>query len=223
MLKPVKKSQDLNKNRPWLTFLKLVTLGTVVLAVCAFLLGCGSDSTPGGAAKGKNAKAAATNDTKMPPATSLLTDTEGRASEKMGKIKHHPESPESNVVEPFIDLTPEEIDARQAADRKMLEGHDIELSPGLTKEQLDAKQAEDFKIYESQNRELSPGLTQAQLDAKQAEDFKIYESQNRELSPGLTQAQLDAKQAEDLKIYESQNRGGGSGLPQAKPGAQGTK
>jgi hypothetical protein len=217
-LDTAKKSKNFNENRAWLRSLALITLGTLVLAVCFFLLGCGSDSTPGGAAKGKNAKAAkSANETKMPAATSLLTDKEGRASEKTAKIKHHPKS---NVVEPFIDLTSEEIDARQAADRKMLEGQDLELSPGLTQAQLDAKQAEDFEIYESQNRELSPGLTQAQLDAKQAEDFKIYESQNRELSPGLTQAQLNAKQAEDLKIYESQNRGEG---PQAEPDAQRTK
>ena len=58
MLNTVKKSQDLYKNRPWLTFLELVTLGTVVLAVCALLLGCGSDSKPG-AVNGKKEKTVA--------------------------------------------------------------------------------------------------------------------------------------------------------------------
>jgi hypothetical protein len=56
MYNSVKKSQYLYKNRPWLTFLVLVSLGTMVLAVCSLFLGCGSNGSP--PASQKDAKAA---------------------------------------------------------------------------------------------------------------------------------------------------------------------
>jgi hypothetical protein len=65
-----KKLQDLSRNRPWLKFVVLVTLGTMMF----LFLGCGSDSTPKGAATAKKEKPAKSPvDKEMRTITSLLS------------------------------------------------------------------------------------------------------------------------------------------------------
>ena len=139
MLNTFKKSQDLYKNRPWLTFLELVTLGTVVLAVCALLLGCGSDSTPGGSVKGKDAKNASIPAAKNSPAPSILMMGEKGAAgaDAMADIKKQPE--DKSVQMPGTSR--KEMEARNAAAIKKARSPGIEVMPGVTLEQMEKKNA----------------------------------------------------------------------------------
>ena len=77
----VKKSQDLSENRPWLTFLVLVTLGTMIL----FFLGCGSGSAPESKKAEKTAKSSSAM--KSQAAMPLLSDKEGMFPKKWEKLR----------------------------------------------------------------------------------------------------------------------------------------
>jgi hypothetical protein len=183
MLKTVKKSQDLYKNRPWLTFLELVTLGTVVLAVCALLLGCGSDSTPGGSVKGKDAKTASIPAAKNSPAPSMLLMGEKGAS-GAGKADTK-KQPERNT---FLmqGITLEEMEARNAAAVKMARSPGMEVMPGVTREEMEARNAAAVKVARSPGMEVMPGVTLEQMKARNAAAVKVAQSPGMEVMPGVT-------------------------------------
>jgi hypothetical protein len=170
--------------------LVLVGRGTMVLAVCSLLLGCGSDSTPKGAAKGNNVKAAAGSKAlKTQGTTSLLVGKEETGPK--GTIKHHPESK-------FIELpsvSQEELEARDAEDRRVSESPDTEVWPGMTRAQYEAAQAAD-KGFDPKTAEVWPGMTRAQYEAAQAAD-KGFDPKTAEVWPGMTRAQYEAAQAAD--------------------------
>jgi hypothetical protein len=203
MLNTFKKSQDLYKNRPWLTFLVLLTLGTMVLAVCSLLLGCGSDSTPGGAVEGKNAKTSANpNAIKRQAAGGLLLDKGRTDPVKMGKIK---QPPEAKSIEVFPGITQAEIDAKAAAGRKKLSAPGYEIFPGITQEQIDAKVAAvDWEKLKSPGYEIFPGITNGELKARIAADLKKHDPKQMKVFPGITQAQIDAKIASQRVKPEKQ-------------------
>ena len=112
-----------------------IGLGAMMLTVLSFLPGCGSDSTPGGSAKGKNANPAARAATAKPLTPgSLVLDQQGTGS---GKIKKRPDSKQMEVLP---GITQEELDAKLEASRqKHLSLRGQEVFPGITQEELDAK------------------------------------------------------------------------------------
>ena len=115
----VKKLQDLSKNRLWLTFLVLVTLGTMIL----FFLGCGSGSAPEGKKAEKTAKSSGAM--KSQAAMPLLTDKEGVG--ETGKIK---KSFEAKRIEIVPGYTEEELEAKHAAQRKQFLAAGIKFASG---------------------------------------------------------------------------------------------
>lgn len=190
MLNTVKKSQDLYKNRPWLPFLVLVIFGTMVLAVCSILPGCGSDGTPGASVKGKNDNAATGSKVpKMQGAIPLLTDTQGNGG-RLGSLK---KSPEVQRVEIFPGITQDELDAKKAAHDKKLKEPGLEIFPGITREQMDAKLQAHRKQVLDPDIEIFPGITQEQLNAKFAAQRVQVLSQINQMFPGITSEQLNAK------------------------------
>jgi hypothetical protein len=190
MLNTFKNSQDLYKNRPWLTFLVLVTLGTMVLAVCSLLLGCGSDSTPGGAVKGKNAKASSSPATKDPQASTVLL-MEGKGVSVAGKtdIKKQPER--NSVL--MHGITMEEMEARNAAAVKMARSASMEIKPAVTREEMEARNAAAVKMAQSPGMEVMPGVTLEQMKAKNAAAVKMARSPGMEVMPGVTLEQMEKK------------------------------
>ena len=210
MLNTFKKSQDLYKNKPWLTFLVLVTLGTMVLAVCSLLLGCGSDSTPGGTVKGKNASTATKSLTKSAAVTPMLIGEKETGPGKKGLMA---KPPDYEGIEMLPGVTRESIEARIAADRKEIEAPSTELFPGITREQLEAKTAADRGKIEAPSTEVFPGITREQLEAKIAADRIKLSSQRSEIFPGMTLEQLNAKKAIGEKpdrdhLMRTMHRGG---------------
>ena len=155
------------RKRTWLRILVLAGLGAMVLTVLCLLPGCGSDSTPGGAVKGKDAKAGTSpKPQKMQGPISLMVGEEETAPGKMGKIKHQPES---TVVEPIPGVTQEELEARAAADRKIIVSPDTEVFPGMTQREMEARRAADAG-YDPETAEVFPGMTQTEMEARQAAD-----------------------------------------------------
>jgi uncharacterized protein YcbX len=191
MLNTVKKSQDLFKNRPWLTFLELVILGTVVLAVCALLLGCGSDTTPGGAVKGEKAKTASIPPVKKGQVPTMLMMGEKGASKPGGGIKKEPER--KSVLMDGITL--EEMEARNAAAIKMAQSPTIEVMPGVTLEEMEKRIAAAVKTAQSANIEVIPGVTLEEMKARNAAAVKMAQSANIEVMPGVTLEQMKARNA----------------------------
>ena len=172
-----KEGRALFRNRIWLRILVLAGLGAMVLTVLCLLPGCGSDSTPGGSVKGENAKTAGLGAKKSVAVTPLLIDKDETGPGKMGTIK---QQPKSNFVEPIPGVTQEKLEARAAADRKILESPDTEVFPGVTQAQLEARLAADKKSFDPKTAEVFPGMTQAQLEAQNAKQ-KVPD--NRELVP----------------------------------------
>lgn len=165
------------RKRIWLRTLVLVGLGAMVVMGLCLLPGCGSDSTPGGSVKGKNAKIATSpKPEKMGGQIGLIIEPEETGPGKIGKLKHQPES---NFIEPIPGVTQEEMEARAAADRKMLESPDTEIFPGMTQGTLMAKLAADT-TFDPKTAEVFPGMTQAQLEAQNA---KQKAPDERELVP----------------------------------------
>lgn len=159
-----KGGRALFRKRVWLRTLVLAGLGAMVLTGLCLLPGCGSDSTPGGSVKGKNAKTATSPKTKnMQGPTSLLVDKEETGPGKMGKIKHQPEA---NFVEPFPGVTKEELDAGMEAAQKLLESPGHEIFPGMTKVELEARLEADRTSFDPKTAEVYPGMTKAELDAR---------------------------------------------------------
>jgi hypothetical protein len=188
MLNTFKKSQDLYKNRPWLRFLMLVTLGTMVLAVCSLLLGCGSDSKPG-AVSGKKEKTAASAKA-MKPQEALPLMNLGDASR--GAVKREPLPPDT-VLAPG--LTAGEVEERMAANRKVVEAPEYKVFSGITKKELDDKIAAEQKRQEAAktaSQEILPGITRQELDARMGTHLKRTASSNEGLK-GITKAELNAR------------------------------
>ena len=184
----VKKLQDLSINRLWLTFLVLVTLGTMILS----FLGCGSGSAPEGKKAEKTAKSSGA--IKSQAAMPLLSDKEGVG--ETGKIK---KSVEAKRIEILPGYTQEELNAKHAAQRQKVLSAGIEIFPGMTKEQLDAKHAAQRQKVLSAGNELFPGITKEQLDAKHAAQRQKVLMAGNELFPGMTREQLDAKMRKQVK------------------------
>jgi hypothetical protein len=192
MLNTVKKSQDLYKNRPWLTFLELVTLGTVSLAVCALLLGCGSDSKPG-AVDAKKEKTAASSKTMKSQAVVPLQNLGAAGG---ANVKREPLAPET-VLAPG--LTVRQLEEKMEANRKRVEAPDYVVAPGITKKELDDKITAGQKRQESANpanREILPGITKQDLDARMAAHLNRTASSNEGLS-GITKQELNTRVEED--------------------------
>lgn len=188
MLNTFKKSQDLYKNRPWLTFLVLVTLGTMVLAVCFLLPGCGSDGKPGAVSGKKEKTAASPKAMKSGEAFPLMN----LGDESRGAVKRAPLPPDT-VLAPG--LTAGEVEERMAANRKQVEAPDYKVFPGITKQELDDKIAAEQKRQEaakSPSQEILPGITRQELDARMAAHLKKTASSNEGLT-GITKAELDAR------------------------------
>jgi hypothetical protein len=199
MLNTFKKSQDLYKNKPWLTFLVTLTLGTMVLAVCSLLLGCGSDSTPGGTVKGKNAPTATKPLTKPAAVTTMLIGQKETVPGKKGLMA---KPPDSLGIEMLPGVTKDNMESRIAADRKKIEAPGTELFPGITREQLEAKIAAGRKKIEAPGTEVFPGITRKQLEDKIAAGRIKSSSQRSEIFPAMTLEQLNSKKA----IGEKPNR-----------------
>ena len=170
--------------------LVLVGLGVMVLAICSLLLGCGSDSTPGEALKGKTAKKVglegkkSANDKRMGPGASTIAKA----------------PPSSRQFEPAPPgLTLEALQAKIAEQKAAFDRMDpnlIQVSPGMTLKQLQAKTAEQKAAFDRMDPSLiqvSPGMTLKQLQAKIANQQENYNEGLVEVSPGVTVQQVKNK------------------------------
>ena len=128
---PVQTVRALFRKRIWLRILVLAGLGAMVLTVLCLLPGCGSDSTPGGAVKGKNAKTAGAGAKKSAVVSSLLTDKEGM-DPGARKIAKQPQA--------------------QTAAYDNLDPNLVKVAPGMTLKQLQDKSAEQTAAYNSHRR-----------------------------------------------------------------------
>ena len=189
-MKTFKKLQDLSRNGRWLAFLLLVSVGTMIFC----FIGCGSDSTPKGAAseKGKTSKNAGAMKGLMP----LLTEKGGVGSGEPGKVEKGtgPQRPE--MVPGY---SQEELNARHAEQRKKFQAGNVEIAPGLTQAELEARHADQRKKFQENNMEIAPGVSRAELEARHAEQRKKFYAPGTEVLPGLTQEQLNAKMKQQVK------------------------
>jgi hypothetical protein len=181
----------------WFRHLVIIGLGAMVLSMFCLLPGCGSDSTPKGAASAKKEKAGkSVQDKDMKSITSLLSPNEGAS--QLQHVDNIPGMP-----------SPEEIEAKKKAGAEWWDKQDAkyEMLPGLTKEQLEAKLEAARAKKPDPNVQLLPGLTQRQVDAN------LMAARQRpplsgELVPGLSEEQAKAKldqarrQAEDFRSPE---------------------
>jgi hypothetical protein len=157
------------------------------------LLGCGSDSTPKGAATAKKEQPAKSpGDKGTRTITSLLSDKEGNA-------------PQLQVLDKLpVDLTPEEIEARRKAAEQTMLDPKYELFRGLTMEQVEAKREAARRAMDSKKFETFPGLTQEQYNAK------LMEAQKRpapaKILLGLTEEQVKAKAAEAKQAQDAKGQ-----------------
>jgi hypothetical protein len=177
-----------------------VGLGAMVLTVLGFLPGCGSDSTPGGSVKGKNAKPAARAETAKPLSPgAMVVDSQGTVP---GNVKKRPDARQMEVLP---GITQEELDTKLAEARKRhLAQRNPEVFPGITQEELDAKLAEAQKRHLAvHNPEVFPGITQEALEAKLAESRQRHLAlRGQDVFPGITQEALDAKLAESRQRHD---------------------
>jgi hypothetical protein len=173
--------------------LVLLGLGTMVLAVCSLLLGCGSDSTPGGSVKGKNAKTSSTPDAKKSPAPAMVL-MEGKKGPEAGKMGDIQKQPDQNSV--LVNgLTLQEMEARNEAAVKMLRSPGMEAMPGVTREEMDRRNAEAEKMSRSQNVEVMPGVNLEEMKRRNAAAVEMLRSQNVEVMPGVTLEEMKRKNA----------------------------
>jgi len=183
MLNTLKKFQDLGINSQNIAFLILLSVGLMIFC----FIGCGSESTPKGAAdvKGKTCKNAG-----------VVED----GSREAKKIKTGIPSQRIEVVPGF---TRGELEARHAEQRRKYEEYkaNMEVAPGLTQNELEARHAEQRRKYEEYkaNMEVAPGLTKGQLEARQAESRKKFAAADTEVVPGMTQEQLNAKMIQQVR------------------------
>jgi hypothetical protein len=181
------------RKRIWLRTLVLAGLGAMGVTVLCLLPGCGSDSTPGGSVKGKNAATATSpKPKKMQGSISLLVDKEETGPGKMGTIKHQPEA---NLVEPIPGVTREEMEAKAAAERKIFESPDSEVFPGMTKAKWDERIEAERKSFDPKTAEVFPGMTKAQWDDRLEAERKNFDPKKAAVFPGMTKAKLEAQNA----------------------------
>jgi hypothetical protein len=198
-LNTVKKSQDLSRNRPWLTFLVIVTLGTLM-----FLLpGCGSDSTPKGAASAKKAQPAKSpGDKGTQMITTLLSGKEGDA----------PPIPTLDKLPG--NLTREQLESNIKATEQAMRDPKREVVPGLTLEQMEANIEAAKRASLDPKREVVPGLTLEQINAN------IMEAQKRSapanVLSGFTEEQMKAKLAEAKQLQDAKGQRPEQAFPSAK-------
>jgi hypothetical protein len=173
--------------------LALAGLGTMVLAVCFLLLGCGSDSTPGGAVKGKNAQTSSTPAAKQSQAPTMLLMGEKGASGagKTADIKKQPDR--KSILMQGITL--EEMEARNAAAVKMARSPGMQVMPGVTVEQMKARNEAAVKKARSPGMEVMPGVSVEQMKARNAAAVKMAQSPGMEVMPGVTVEQMKARNA----------------------------
>lgn len=162
MLNTVKKSHDLYKNRPWLTFLVLVTLGTMVLAVCSLLLGCGSDGNSKGTVSGKSDKADVRKSKGTQPILPLVTE-KGSTPVRPGNVGN------DKTFDHYFSGLPnpkKHLDERNAEARKTAELLNPEILPGVTRRELQRKMEGAQRMAESLNVEILPGITKEEIERK---------------------------------------------------------
>jgi len=164
-----------------------VGLGAMVLTVLGLFPGCGSDSTPGAAVKGKSDKPAASAKAVKPQGSvALLVDQGGAVS---GKVK---QQPNPQLMEVFPGVTREVLEAKLAESRKKHRSMRQEVFPGITQEDLDARISASRQKHRSMRQEVFPGVTQEDLDARIAANRQKH-SPGQMILPGKgTQADYDA-------------------------------
>ncbi len=191
----MEKGQKSVRKRICSRLLVLVGVGMMVVAVCSLLLGCGSDSTPGGSVKGKNDKTASIPTAKKSQVPALLVTGEkgtSKAGEK-GDIKRQPEQKSA----PIQGITREEMDARNAAAVKMARSPGFEIK-GLTREEMDARNAAAAKLAQSPGLEIMPGVTVEQMKKKNAAAVKMAQSPDIQAMRGLSLEEMKKKNAAAL-------------------------
>jgi hypothetical protein len=182
----VAEGQKPGRKRICSRLLVVVGLGAMVLTVLGFLPGCGSDSTPGGAVKGKSAKPAARAEgVKAQTPAALVLDQAGMAPEKVQK------QPGSQRVEVFPGLTREVLEAKMAESRKNQLAMRQEVFPGITKEELDAKIAADRQKHISMRQEVFPGITKEELESRIATNRQKHDPRQMTLPGAGTQKEVD--------------------------------
>lgn len=189
----MEKSQRSARKRIWSQLLILVGLGTMVLAVCSLLLGCGSDSTPGGAVKGKNAKTASIPTAKDSQVPGMLL-MGGKGASGAGEKADIKKQPEPNSV-PTPSITLEEMEARNAAAVKMARSPGLEIAPGVTREEMEARNAAAAKIAQSPGLEVMPGVTVEEMKKRNAAAVKMARSPEVQVMGGVTLEEMKKRNA----------------------------
>jgi hypothetical protein len=175
-----------------LRFLVLVGLGAMVVIVFPLLSGCGSDSTPGGSVKMKNAPAATKSAaTKMQMGSPMFVGERGADPGKMGLVQ---KQSYSEPIEMFSGMSMKEVKEKAAAERKKYNSPDTEIFPGMTKKEVEAKLSSQENIGLKVS-ELVPGLTEEGLEANMAAARAKYNSPDTEIFPGMSLAKIQARMA----------------------------
>jgi hypothetical protein len=182
----------------WFRHLAIIGLGAMILSMFCLLPGCGSDSTPKGAASAKKEKSGK-SDGAVKAITPLLFDKEAVGTEPpLPPSGKHP-----------LSLSAEEIEAkrREAAERLEKLDPKREIIAGMNLEQLNAKLEQERAKKPNPNLEAFPGLTQGQLETKREEAAK-RSAMRSEVLPGLTaeQAKAGAEQADQRQKAMGLNR-----------------
>jgi hypothetical protein len=174
--------------------LVLVGVGTMVLAVCALLFGCGSDSTPGGSVKGKNNKTASTPTGKKSQAPAMLMTGEKGAS-KTGVTGNIKKQPERKSV-PMQGMALEEMEAKNAAAINMARSPGFKIGR-LTREEMEAKNKAAAKMAQSPGLEIMPGVTLEEMKKKNAAAINMVRSPGFKMG-GVTREEMEARNAAAL-------------------------
>jgi hypothetical protein len=181
---------------------KGLRLGFWVLAGLGMMIflfsGCGSESTPGGTVKKKNASQAESR--KSQGGTPLLKDQEGIGTGNKKIAVSPPDAPKHPDI--FPGITNEEMEAKANADRKKVLDSDDEIFPGMTRKQYEAKAAADQQKVLAPDIEIFPGMTRKQYEAKVAADQQKVSAPDIEIFPGMTRKQYEAKVAADQQKHD---------------------
>jgi hypothetical protein len=188
----------LSMKRYCLRILVFVGFGTVMLMICCFLPGCGSDSKIENSGVEKNKKVVVKTG-KNPP-IKLLSDQKENVMQGMEQKRMKDE------IFPGAGITQQELEAKAAADQEKFKSQRNKMFPGITQEELEAKAAADQEKFKSQRNKMFPGITQQELEAKAAADQEKFKSQRNKMFPGITQGELEARAARpQVKPEETMN------------------
>jgi hypothetical protein len=154
--------------------LLFVGLGAMVLMVMGLLPGCGSDSTPGGSVKGKNAKQdVSAESVKLAAPMEVLIDQKGTVA---GKVKKQPDVKRIEVVP---QMSMEELGAKIAANAAMHDPKRMEPYPGggITHEEMKAKIAANAAMHDPKRMDPYPGggITHEEMKAKIAANAAMHD------------------------------------------------